>query len=146
MQYVSWFHAALLEVLRLWFEYLPELLRSLPPRIDRFIVSPDGKRIAIPGSAGEVAVLEIDTRAVQKLSNKNNAQFTKSEKYANRVLIRPSPAWRSADELSFIVPAGHPVGGPRRGELVLQQLNAAPRAISKSWSDEMTDSFLPRPK
>jgi hypothetical protein len=44
------------------------------------------------------------------------------------------------------VGAGEIVAGPRRAEVVLRPMGGTPRAISQTWPDALTDSFLPRPK
>ena len=118
----------------------------LPSRPDRFVVSPDGEHVAIPGDSGEVAVVSLKTGDVQLVQEKV-ADFGSSNQFANEAeLIRPAPSWRGPGELCYVVPVGHPSGSPGRAEIVLRPLGGEPRAISKSWPNTMTDRFLPRPK
>jgi hypothetical protein len=117
---------------------------KLPGRIDRFTVSPDGRRVALPGGNGEVAVLSLETGDVTEIAA-TVADYNESSKYENSA-SRPAPTWRTADELCYIVPAGHAASSERRAEAVLQPLGGEPRAISRGWSDALTNGFLPRPK
>jgi hypothetical protein len=123
-----------------------EAQKQLPERTDRFVLSPDAKRVAIPGENGEVAVLTLATGEVTQIQGKV-ADYGSGNKYANKSGIVPvSPAWRGSNELCHVVPAGDKNGSPKRAEVVLRALDGEPRAISKSWPDAMTDNFLPRPK
>jgi hypothetical protein len=49
-----------------------------------------------------------------------------------------APAWRSADELCFVEPAGTDLGSPDRPEIVLWS-NTRQRCISKDWPDQVLD-------
>lgn len=118
--------------------------KKLPGRVDRFTVSPDGRHVALPGDNGEVAVLSLETGEVTEIGG-IVADYRDSSKYENSASA-PVPAWRTGGELCYIVPAGDAAGGARRAEVVLQPLGGVPRAISRTWSDELTKGFLPRPK
>ncbi len=119
---------------------------QLPDRVDQFVVSPDSKHVAILGDGYELAVLSLETGDITQLQGKRKASG-KSEKFANTADLEDMvPSWRTAKELCYVVPHGAKSGGPRRAEVVLHKLGGEERAISKSWSDEMTDSFLPRLK
>lgn len=118
---------------------------GLPGRIDRFTVSPDGRHVALPGGSGEVAVLSLATGEVTPIQSEALADYRDSSRYENSA-TPPAPAWRSATELCYIVPAGSTAGSARRAEAVRQPLGGAPRTISRDWSDELTTGFLPRPK
>ena len=118
--------------------------KKLPGGIGHFTVSPDGRHVAIPGTSGEVAVLSLETGEVTEIGG-YVADYRDSSKYENSASA-PVPAWRTASELCYIVPAGDAAGSARRAEVVLQPLGGAPRAISRTWSDELTKGFLPRPK
>ncbi len=118
---------------------------KLPNRIDRFAVSPDGRHVALPGSSGEVAVLSLATGDVTPIQSGAVANYKDSAKYENST-TPPAPTWRNASELCHLVPPGNATGTSRRAEVVLRPLDGAPRAISRAWSDAMTNGFLPRPK
>jgi hypothetical protein len=117
---------------------------ALPDRFDRFAVSPDGRRVALPGADGEMAVIDVETGEITRLQEAV-VRYRDEAKYENQAQP-PAPTWRGPNELCYLVAPGDPVGSPRRAEVVLQTLGGARRAISKTWSDELTKSFLPRPK
>ncbi len=108
----------------------------LTERVNYFTVSPDGKKIAVLGNAGAVSVLALDTRTFSTLQDAAT-QFTKKGNDDSMLV----PAWRTADELTFLVPAGDPAGTPARAEVVIASLRGGKRAISKSWPDS---AGLPR--
>jgi hypothetical protein len=117
----------------------------LPDRIDRFVVSPDGLHVALPGAAGEACVLSLTTGDVTPIQSAAVANYKDSAKYENSATV-PALTWRNATELCHLVPPGDAAGSARRAEVVLHPLGGAPRAISRGWSDAMTNGFLPRPK
>ncbi len=102
----------------------------LTERVNFFTVSPDGKKVAVLGKMGAVSVLALDTRTFSTLQD-SSPQFSK-EGRDDGLLV---PAWRSADELTYLVPAGDPAGSPLRAEVVVASLRGGKRAISKSWPD-----------
>lgn len=54
------------------------------------------------------------------------------------------PTWRTEDELSLVVPAGHAWGSEKRPELVLYSLRThEARCISRSWPDDIMQEFMP---
>jgi hypothetical protein len=118
--------------------------RSLPDRIDRFAVSPDGRYVALPGKDGEVSLLSLESGEVTPLQ-RAVAEYQQVSRYENKPWI-PAPTWRGAGELCYLVPPGDPAGSLRRAEVVLQPLGGARRTISKGWSNAMTENILPRPK
>jgi hypothetical protein len=123
-----------------------EAAKRLPDRIDFFSLSPDGAHVAIPGNQGEVAIVSIETGKVQEIQGR--IEMPEKDHRANQKenLDFAVPSWRNATEFSYVRPAGKPGSGPKRAEVVLRSLDGAPRVISATWTDEMTDSFLMRPK
>jgi hypothetical protein len=118
----------------------------LPGRLDLFSLSPDGKYVAAPGSNDEVSVISLENAKIQEIQGKAG-ELSEKKNFANlQDLGGIVPSWRNAAELSYVVPAGTSGAGPKRGEFVLRSLNGEPRVISKTWTDGMTDGFLPRPK
>lgn len=107
---------------------------SIPARLTQranfFTVSPDGKKVAVLGKAGAVSVLTLATKSFATLQD-SIPQIGKKNDDDN-VLV---PAWRTADELAFLVGAGDPAGSPGRAEVVLGSLDGGKRAISKTWED-----------
>ncbi len=125
-----------------------EAQARLPNRPDRFALSPDGKRVAIPSDrGGEVAVLTLATGELAQVQPRVPEWSSETQdQLANRA-PSPAPTWRTASELCYIIPAGKTPAALRRAEVVLhtvgdQRLHQ--RVISGSWSDAMTDNFLPR--
>ena len=53
------------------------------------------------------------------------------------------PAWRSAEELTFLVPAKSRNPKSPRPEVVVWSPTGI-RTLSKSWPDEMMDAFRPK--
>ena len=105
-------------------------------RANYFTVSPDGQKVAILGKAGAVSVLMLATKTFATLQDAI-PQFEKKNS-DDSLLV---PAWRTADELTFLVGAGDPAGSPERAEVVIASLHGGRRAISKSWPDSAS---LPR--
>ncbi|HEY2343683.1 MAG TPA: hypothetical protein VGH90_11655, partial [Chthoniobacteraceae bacterium] len=124
--------------------------KQLPNRVDKFVPSPDSTRVAIGGDDGSVAVVALESGQVTQLQGPielyrdSKKQDPNDEK--SRAAEAPLPAWRNAAELTYVIGPGSKGGSPRRGEIVLRKLGSEPHAISKSWPDEMTNQFLPRPK
>ncbi len=108
----------------------------LTERVNFFTVSPDGKKVAVLGKSGAVSVLALDTGKLSTLQD-SSPQFAKDGRDDSMLV----PAWRSADELTFLVPAGDRAGSPERAEVVVASLRGGRRAISKSWADS---AKLPR--
>jgi hypothetical protein len=124
--------------------------KQLPGRVDKFVVSPDSTRVAISGDDGSVAVVSLESGQVTPLQGPIDLYQDSKKQETNDDKIRaaeaPLPAWRNATEFSYAIGPGSRGGSPHRGEIVLRKLGSEPHAISKSWPDEMTNQFLPRPK
>ena len=118
---------------------VPDSLQAqLPYDVDDFVVSPDGKKIAIYGSHGSVSVFFIDPVKYMSLQG----DIDSSDYEPNEPVTLPS--WKSADELTYLIPAGDPAGSLRRAEIVIASLkDGTKRVISRSWPDR---SLLPRLK
>ncbi len=99
-------------------------------RVNYFTVSPDGQKVAILGKAGAVSVLTLATKSFATLQDSIPQFETKNGD--DSLLV---PAWRTADELAFLVAAGDPAGSPHRAEVVIASLHGGKRAISKTWPD-----------
>ena len=108
----------------------------LTERVNYFSVSPDGSNVAILGKSGAVSVLTLATKSFATLQD-SSPQFA-DRRNDDSMLV---PAWRNADELSMLVPAGDRAGGPDRAEVVIASLRGGRRAISNSWPDS---AGLPR--
>ena len=105
---------------------LPDASRqALPEWKYGFRVSPDGRRVSVPGKEGQVGVAELKTGKVQEILGKDWAGDFKFQ----------VPVWRSSDELCLMVPAGSPHGSANRPELVLYGTDGKSRCLSKSWPD-----------
>ena len=118
-------------------QLIPDTVPSrLTERVNYFSLSPDGKKVAVLGNAGAVSVLALDSRTFSTLQDAS-PQFIKKGNDDSMLV----PAWRNADELTYLVPAGDPAGTPARAEVVIASLRGGKRAISKSWPDSAN---LPR--
>ncbi|MEA3207621.1 MAG: hypothetical protein QOE70_678 [Chthoniobacter sp.] len=107
---------------------------QLPGRVDCFVLSPDGKKVAIPDDSGAVSVLFLETGTIMALQ----AEIPNLGR--NSTYSAMSPAWRTSDELSYVVPAGDSAASPARGEVVIATLHGGKHTISKAWPD---GRFLP---
>ena len=115
---------------------LPADSERLPNRADRFVLSPDKKKVAIPGNAGQVSILSLDTGKLVPLQE--SAVYTNTQNSEQLI-----PSWRSANEIALAVPAGDPAGSTNRVEAVLANLGGGKALISQSWPTNMADLFLP---
>ena len=118
---------------------LPADIDRLPNRADRFVLSPDKKRVAIPGNAGQVSVLFLDSGKLVPLQADNVYSNTQD----SGQLI---PSWRSANEIALAVPPGDPAGSTKRVEVALVNLGGGKTLISRSWTNNMAGLFLPARK
>ena len=115
---------------------LPPDIDRLPNRIDRFTLSPDKKKVAIPGNSGQVSILFLDSGKLIPLQEAN--VYTNAENSDKLI-----PSWRDANEIALVVPAGDSSGSTNRAEVVLANLAGSKTLISRSWATNMTESFLP---
>jgi hypothetical protein len=101
---------------------------EIPQGVDFFELSPDQKRVAIPGPQG-VAVVTLATGEVVK------AMTAESHK----LVIQP--VWRSAAELCFAVDKDSKLGSPNRHEIVLWSAGGS-RVLSKTWPDALVEGMF----
>lgn len=103
---------------------LPDSIeQGLPDRLDLFELSPDQKRIAVPGSKGKVSVISLGKGEIELVVDKDGP---------NDLLT--IPVWRDNNQLCFGVPPGSPMGSARRAEIVLWGLGQ-PRIVSLLWPE-----------
>jgi hypothetical protein len=114
----------------------PADIEHLPNRADRFVLSPDKKKVAIPGNTGQVSILFLDSGKLVPLQADNVYTNTQDSEQ----LI---PSWRNSDEIALAVPVGDPAGSSNRVEAVLENLGGGKTLISRSWTTNMTKDFLP---
>lgn len=108
--------------------------------IEFFEPGPDGTRIAFGTGASAVKVVNLATGEEWTVPG---AFPSNADKGLSRVL----PAWRNAEEVSFIVNEGSPHGSPNRPEVVVGPSQTSTRAISKAWPDRIVlDLLVPAPK
>jgi hypothetical protein len=115
---------------------LPADIDRLPNRADRFVLSPDKKKVAIPGNAGQVSILFLDTGKLVPLQEAN--VYTNTQNSDQLI-----PSWRNANEIALAVPVGDPAGSSNRVEAVLANLGGGKSLISRSWTTNMAKDFLP---
>ena len=114
----------------------PGDIDRLPNRADRFVLSPDKKKVAIPGSAGQLSILFLDNGKLMSLQA--SAVYTNTQNSDQLI-----PSWRNANEIALAVPVGDPSGSTNRVEVVLANLGGGKTAISKAWGNTFTNLFLP---
>jgi hypothetical protein len=113
----------------------PEDVPRLPGRVDRFSLSPDKKKVAILDERGQVSVVFLDTGNLLPLQEAT--VYSDTGKYTQLI-----PTWRTASEVTCVVPVGDASGSPARAEVVLANVNGQKTAISRSWPDAMIKGLL----
>jgi len=102
---------------------------SLPDELSSFVVSPDGKRVAVvEGGTDAVGILDLASGKVQVVSPPH-------EGCKSRML----PAWKSGSELTF---AALRSAGKIRPELVVWQANGSERVLSRDWPDDVVQPWV----
>ena len=112
--------------------FTPEVRGEVGGTWDLFQLSPDETRISIPDPKGLVAILDLATGKVTRVSDE-----------AMKGRLATIPVWRSKEELCFVVPAGSKLGAPGGDEVVLWS-PAGSRCLSKDWPDSVAKGFLQR--
>jgi hypothetical protein len=104
----------------------------LGDKLSDFEINQDGTKVVVPGSKGEVTVVDLTTGKVTALEQKG-------------IDLKFAPQWRSADELCY--PARSVPGGGHDVDVVLQSVTRteAPRLLSKDWP-AASIKFLNDPK
>ncbi len=118
---------------------LPQDIKCLPNRADRFVLSPDKKKVAIPGNAGQVSILYLESGKLMPLQASD--VYTNTQDSDQLI-----PSWRNANEIALAVPPGDPAGSSNRVEAVLANLGGGKTLISQSWPTNMAKDFLPGSK
>jgi dipeptidyl aminopeptidase/acylaminoacyl peptidase len=118
---------------------LPADIEHLPNRADRFVLSPDKKKVAIPGNAGQVSILFLDSGKLVTLQASD--VYTNTQDSDQLV-----PSWRNTNEIALVVPVGDPAGSTNRVEAVLASLSGSKTLISRSWTTNMAKQLLPASK
>jgi hypothetical protein len=109
-------------------------------RLPQCVVSPDGSKIALISSTGQVGVLHIKGHRLVTLQPDKIAGYGSRQETDSCVPMVPS--WRSNEELCFVVPPGHPAGSADRAEVVLKQEKHT-HNLSRTWPDSGVATFLP---
>jgi hypothetical protein len=110
----------------------PETEKLVGGLLHLFQLSPDETRVAVPVREGLVAVVDLASGKVTKVSDAPMA--------GRPVMI---PVWRSNEELCFTAPAGSKLASPGAAEVVLWS-PAGSRCLSKDWPDSVAKGFLQR--
>lgn len=109
---------------------VPTAPGTLPGDLGYFVVSPDGKRVAVAeGGSDAVAVVDLG-------SGKTTIVSPAHPKWQCRTL----PAWKSATELTFAALDGTPAA-PR---WMIWSEEAGTRGLSASWPAKKTEDWLER--
>jgi hypothetical protein len=96
-----------------------------------FELSPDEKRVVVMGKEGDKGRVAILTLA--------SGQIEEVLKDAPDIDAQV-PAWRSADEVSFLAPPKIPGGSPDREAIVIHALGGQTRCLSCGWSEPIKRS------
>ena len=111
---------------------VPTTPGDLPADLQWFLVSPDGKHVAVSESATDaVAVVEISTGKTEIISSSNSGWRSET-----------IPAWRSATELTYV--AFDPVAKTPRW--MQWSAKDGTQCISKNWPANSTASWMKAPK
>jgi len=105
-------------------------------RPDLFQVSPDGELVSIPGSRGEVTVVDLTTGGVWEVQERSDKMDSDDAPFN-------MPVWRSDRELCFVAAPGSPHGSKRRCQIVLLSgKDNEFRCISRAWPKEIMGKEL----
>ncbi|HTS19737.1 MAG TPA: hypothetical protein VMP11_19330 [Verrucomicrobiae bacterium] len=113
----------------------PADVPRLPTRVDRFALSPDNKHVSIVDENGHVSVVSLDTGEILPIQTTD--VYSNSDKYTQLI-----PTWRTANELTCLVPAGDPTESTGRVEVVLANLSGQKTTISLSWPNAVMKGLL----
>ena len=87
--------------------------------------------MAIPGNAGQVSILYLDSGKLVPLQASD--VYTNTQDSDQLI-----PSWRNANEIAFAVPVGDASGSSNRVEVVLANLGGGKTLISRSWTTNVT--------
>lgn len=106
-----------------------ESLSPLPDGLDYFEPNKGGTRIAVPGSKGEIAVLDVASGNVIMVEKPGKKSF------------RLAPVWRTEDELCYAAPNAERSTAGHDTEVVLQSVTDVNKraVLSKDWSSSAFD-------
>jgi len=107
-----------------------DLDRQVEFSLPRFAVSPDEKRVLLPGANAGVICYEFASGQATVLFESAGGQ---SE-------VKSLPTWRTNAEACFVRP-----GGPNTSEVVLAVMNGQAKVINKEWPEEMQEGWLSKP-
>jgi len=123
--------ASALRVLPRDFDF--QLQKELP----WFDLSPDGRRVLLPGTAGHIATYDLTTAESHEIVADNDPDGD----------LRTLPVWRNNDEACVAVPPGSPMGTASRCEIILWKDPKQARMLSKNWPADATENWLtPKPR
>jgi len=97
-----------------------------------FEISPDARRVLMPGPAGGVVLFDLYTADAQELVGAQDPDGN----------LRSIPVWRGDGEACFVVPPGSPMGSPERCEVVLWKDANTWKCLSKNWPADAVDNWL----
>ncbi|MDG2125987.1 MAG: hypothetical protein P8J87_19970, partial [Verrucomicrobiales bacterium] len=108
-----------------------ESLAELPDNLAFFEMSPDGKRLVVPGDDGEVFIVEWEAGDVGVVRGEKMDQ------------LRTVPVWRGNEELCYVGVSGdgESESGKVSNGLVLWRDNEE-RVISGRWGEKVREGFL----
>ncbi len=110
---------------------------QLQKELPWFDVSPDGRRVLLPGTAGRVALFDLATSESTEIVTDNDPDGD----------LRTLPVWRNNDEACVAVPPGSSMGTASRCEIILWKDPKQARMLSKNWPAEATENWLtPKPR
>jgi dipeptidyl aminopeptidase/acylaminoacyl peptidase len=107
-----------------------DLDRQVEFSLPRFAVSPDEKRVLLPGANAGVICYEFASGQATTLVESTGGQGE----------VKSLPIWRTNAEACFVRP-----GGSNRSEVVLAGTDGTAKVINKEWPEEMQEGWLSNP-
>lgn len=109
-----------------------DLAEPREPETPVFSLSPDEKRVLLPGPNGRVTLYEFATGETTALVSTHNPKGSTGN----------VPSWRNNDEITFVMPqADAPSGGSDRPEVHIWKAGKS-RCISEEWTEEVRTGWL----
>jgi hypothetical protein len=108
-----------------------DLAEPVEASVPMFDVSPDGKRVLLPGLNGGVILYEFASGESRSLVDKDDPEGK----------LRSLPTWRNDGQVCLVRPTEPDKQAPHRGEVVLWK-DGEIKSLSGAWPAEMVEGWL----
>ncbi len=108
-----------------------DLAEPVEASVPMFEVSPDGRRVLLPGPGGKVILYEFSSGGSTSLVEQDDPEGK----------LRSLPSWRNEEQLCFVRPTQPQAGVPHRSEVVLWK-DGEVLSLSGAWPTEMVEGWL----